>query len=366
MPNPDEELRNLLAQTDPVGPESRAGASLLDRVREEIAAEPTGAERQSWLHRHWQGSLLVAAAVASLALATPVLAPGLFTQATDQSGTSVPSAVGPVAEDSRTNAGAAQDGTGVKSEPEQTTVPAQQLVRSANLTVGTDDTEGRAAAFTSTIAALGGRVLSESVVTQPGVPGPTPLAADTSIAPYAGGIGLPYPYYPAGPGVYLTVEVPADRFEEAMQAARDTGEVVQLQQSAYDVGAQVADVNARIAALETSLQTLNGLLGKATSVSDVVALEAAISQRQSELDGLRAQQRSLANQTSMSQISLTLMSPDDARDAVYPQPPRTWWESFLDGLEQMWTWLGKALLITSPLLLALAVIWWVRRRRRSA
>jgi hypothetical protein len=94
-----------------------------------------------------------------------------------------------------------------------------------------------------------------------------------------------------------------------------------------------------------------------------VALESAISARQAELDGLKAQQRDLANQTSMSRVSLTLMSPDDARESVDPQPSSTWWESFLEGLADLWAWLGVALLITSPLLLAVAIIWWVRRRR---
>src|SRR4029077_3681854 len=130
--------------------------------------------------------------------------------------------------------------------------------------------------------------------------------------------------------------------------------------------AQVADVDARIDALEASLARLTALMDDADDIGDVIVLEKAISDRQSELDVLKAQQRDLANQTAMSQISLTLMSPEDATQSVDPQPHQSWWDSFLEGLGQLWSWLGKALLIVSPLLIAMGVIWWVRRRTRRA
>ncbi|MDH3959291.1 MAG: DUF4349 domain-containing protein, partial [Actinomycetota bacterium] len=145
-----------------------------------------------------------------------------------------------------------------------------------------------------------------------------------------------------------------------------SGEVVQMQQSSYDVGAQKADVDARIAALEASLARLTALMDSAKDVGDVIALEQAIASRQAQLDSLIAQQRNLANQTAMSQISLTLMSPEDATGTVEPAPEQTWWESFLEGLGQFWAWLGNALLIVSPLLVAGGIIWWVRRRQRRA
>jgi uncharacterized coiled-coil protein SlyX len=124
-------------------------------------------------------------------------------------------------------------------------------------------------------------------------------------------------------------------------------------------------VDTRITALESSLARLTELMDEANDISDVIALEQAIAQRQAELDALRAQQRDLANQTAMSTISLTLMTPEDAQQMVDPQPQQSWWESLVEGLGQFWTWLGSALLIVSPLLLAWGVIaWWRRRARR--
>lgn len=36
------------------------------------------------------------------------------------------------------------------------------------------------------------------------------------------------------------------------------------------------------------------------------------------------------------------------------------------GLADFWSWLGQALLILSPLLIAGGLIWWIRRRQRRA
>ena len=238
----------------------------------------------------------------------------------------------------------------------------EALVRSGSVLVGTEDPEAARDEFVATILAMGGRVTSESVVTEGGGGGVQPYGPEVSMSRDMG-VSYPYPWYPSGPGIWLTVQVPVDDYDEAMEAARDAGEVVQMQQSTYDVGAQVADVDARIKALEASLVRLTALMDEATDITDVITLEQAISQRQSELDALRAQQRDLANQTAMSQISLTLMSPEDAQNSVDPQPQQTWWESFLDGLSQFWSWFGQALLIISPLLIAMGIIAWVRRRR---
>ncbi len=236
----------------------------------------------------------------------------------------------------------------------------EALVRSGSVLVGTEDPEAARDTFVATILAMGGRVTSESVVTEGGG-GAQPYGPEVAMSRDMG-MSYPYPWYPSGPGIWLTVQVPVEDYDEAMEAARDAGEVVQMQQSTYDVGAQVADVDARIKALEASLVRLTALMDEATDITDVITLEQAISQRQSELDALRAQQRDLENQTAMSQISLTLMSPEDAQNSVDPQPQQTWWESFLEGLSQFWSWFGQALLIISPLLIAMGIIAWVRRR----
>lgn len=372
----DQQLRDLLGQADPEAAASPGDTEhLLERVRSEVTApEPAeaAAKRSPWVRRHWQGTLLAAAAVAALALAAPTALPGLSGGSDADQGAAA-MMVPDDADLAPDVAGAAQapsDEAGRADASESSVAGAAPtlevaepaLVRSANLLVGTEDIPGQRDAFAAAIVALGGRITSETVVTEGSdAASVTRSGAEMAAPDYA--LASPYPWYPAGPGVWLSVEVPVDEYDQAVAAARGTGDVVQMQQSSYDAGTQIADVDARIAALEASLARLTDLLGSAKNVGDVIALEQAISSRQAELDSLRAQQRTLANQTAMSRISLTLMSPEDARGAVDPAPGQSWWESFLEGLGDFWTWLGTALLIISPLLIAVAIIWWVRRRQ---
>lgn len=375
----DRALRALLAQADPqAGQPAGTPAHLLGRILEEETATPGAPTqpRRSALRRHWQGALLVAAGVCSLALASATILPGLG--AGDMAG----SGQGTISTGSQSDAARESDSgaeaptaltapadsakaTGTGTATGSATAVERALVQSADLLVGTEDLQGQRDRFVATITALGGRVVSETVITQDqggsrtesGTYGGSGAEATSDIA-----VSYPYPWYPSAPGIWLSVEVPATKYAEAVDAARSTGTVVQMQQSSYDVGTQVADVDARIDSLEASLARLRKLMGQAKDISDVITLENAIAQRQSELDSLRAQQRELANQTAMSRVSLTLMSPEDAAQAIEPEPADTWWESFLAGLGQLWEWLGRALLILSPLLIALAVIWFFRRR----
>jgi hypothetical protein len=399
----DEALRALLAQADPeAGDPQPVPEDLLDRVLAAAAAgeaHPTGAqeppmatipvpiaEHRSFTQRHWQAMLMAAAGVATLALAAGSVLPGLTAGsggsdstasaavsdsaaggapevAGADSATAIEGSVGApeAARDGAVSSEAMSPSTGVPGVVPGADSTEEALVRSGSVLVGTEDPEAARDTFVATILAMGGRVTSESVVTEGGG-GAQPYGPEVSMSRDMG-MTYPYPWYPSGPGIWLTVQVPVDDYDEAMEAARDAGEVVQMQQSTYDVGAQVADVDARITALEASLVRLTALMDEATDITDVITLEQAISQRQAELDALRAQQRDLENQTAMSQISLTLMSPEDAQNSVDPQPQQTWWESFLEGLSQFWSWFGQALLIISPLLIAMGIIAWVRRRR---
>lgn len=409
----DADLRALLAQADPLaGTQLQAPEELLARIHGEIAQGPLAdrhaqsgqgigpggdVPRRNWPRRHWQGLLLAAASVVTVALAAGVMFPILLstysgTSADATSREATVSEVAPAApgdasalmpEQSNAGADAAVKSSGATAGDTApaatgTDVATAQLARSASVLVGTDDIAAQRDAFVTEILAMGGRVMGESTITTAdsasgGVarsssteiyPEPGVALDSTSSSSYPG--SYPYSWYPTGPGVWLSVEVPVAQYDRAIEAARATGEVVRLVQSSNDVGTQMADIDGRIAALESSLARLTSLMGQATSVSDVIALEEAISQRQAELDSLRAQQAELANQTAMSRVALTLMSVADANASVSPPTSGTWWDAFGDGLGQLWLWFGKALLIVSPLLVAAAIIAWVRRRHHRS
>lgn len=147
-------------------------------------------------------------------------------------------------------------------------------------------------------------------------------------------------------GAELVLRIPADRLTATLDELKALGEVEQLQLSAADVSREVQDVDARVTALRASIERLLALQAQATTVEDLIALETAISDRQAELESYEAQQRALADQVSLSTITLVLGSPDVAP----PDEPDT----FLTGLVTGWEALvdfGSTLLVIAGILL---------------
>ena len=224
------------------------------------------------------------------------------------------------------------------------------LARDASGVVATEDVREARDSFVRTVEELGGRITSETVTTDgSGVTGGSP---DIAV----------YPPVPVSPGINVSVEVPAQAYDEAVGAIPALGEVIQFSSSSVDVGAEISDVRARVSALRASVATLQDLLGEATSISEVIRLENAITDRQSELDGLIAQQRYLENQVAQARIAVEFITLDDAAARYGEQT--TAWERVTEALGRAWLWVGWIFLITSPVWIVL-LVWWVRRRRRS-
>lgn len=319
----DDTLRARLAGLDPA--RDLNAPDVLDQVDLEHAPRTS-------TPRWGRPLILAAAAVAVVGLFATTVVPNLFTTA------GTPDSIAIQAEDSAVE-GAPSAEAATEEQPVYPGGPS--IIRTASLLIGTDDPTAAADAYAAQIAAIGGQVTSRTEVTEGSADAPMSVDSDMM---------MPMPYR-TGPGVWLTVEVPVNRFDEALADARAIGNTVRLEQSAQDVSATVADIDARVRALRSSVAQLRSLMDDATSISEVIALEDAIAARQSELDGLVAQQRELRSSTTMSRISLALMSPDDAAGAVGEEPPNAWTPA-------RWA-LGLAL--TAGLIVLVVVV--TRRRR---
>lgn len=164
----------------------------------------------------------------------------------------------------------------------------------------------------------------------------------------------------------LTVRIPADSASKTIADLEEEIEVYELNTNKEDVTAHVADVEARIAALETSVERLGDLMAEATSSEALFEAEEALTRRQGELDSLRAVQRSLADRVSLATLNINIDS-----EEVYTSPP----DGFMGGLTAGWKGLVATFLtvLTAvgaliPWLIVLVpagllIVWLIRRAR---
>lgn len=141
----------------------------------------------------------------------------------------------------------------------------------------------------------------------------------------------------------LTLRVPTARFAGTMDALARVGDVDQQSRSSEDVTTKVIDNDVRVRAAERSLRQIELLLGRATKLGDIIAIESDLARRQADLDSLKSQQAFLSDQTSLSTITVYLGRTDP--QAVPAKDTR----GFLAGLTGGWHALrsGTVVLLTA-------------------
>lgn len=138
----------------------------------------------------------------------------------------------------------------------------------------------------------------------------------------------------------LTARIPADDLDGVVDSISALGEVTSIGISRDDVTMQYRDLDARAAALQSSVDRLRSLIAGATSTADLIEAESALSTRQGELDSLTSQRDYLAEQVELSTITIQF----DTVDATPSPGP----DNFVDGIVAGWHSLvaaGKAAVI---------------------
>ena len=221
----------------------------------------------------------------------------------------------------------------------------RQLIQTASIALRVDDVAETATAITSYVNGIQGRIDSKNEYRNP----------DSSAITSAD----------------FMIKVPSDKLDEALDRLKTFGDLEGFSTSATDVTLQVVDLDARIAALQNSISSLKKLLEDASNVSDLLAAEAALTQRQSELDGLTSQRNYLADQIDLAAIWVSVY-PKNSLAAIKPI-------GFIAGLEKGWeeivkfasnltTWSGLALPwigLVVALLLIFKILGGLRKLRRK-
>jgi hypothetical protein len=159
----------------------------------------------------------------------------------------------------------------------------------------------------------------------------------------------------------LQLRVPPDALNATLSALSALGTEKTRQLSTTDVTQKVADVDSRVASARESIARLRTLYADAHKVADIIAIESELSRREADLESLEAQQHSLARQTSMATIALSLVTAQKK-----PAPPAKHHKErggFLGGLQRGWDgfaaaagWVAAAIGTVLPFLLLLFVV----------
>jgi len=153
----------------------------------------------------------------------------------------------------------------------------------------------------------------------------------------------------------ITAQIPADDLDAFIADVSALGTVDSINVNAQDVTTQVVDLDARISALQTSIDRMTQLLAQASRIEDLLAIETQLSQRQAELDSLTAQRTWLGDQVAMSSITVSLSPTTQLADVDAP--------GFLSGLASGWAAFVSLIMVAItalgfflPFLLVLAAI----------
>ena len=132
-------------------------------------------------------------------------------------------------------------------------------------------------------------------------------------------------------GATLVLRIPAERLSATLSTIKQLGTVNSVSLKSDDVTTQSRDVDARITALQTSVDRLLDLMSKATTTADLITIESTLSARQADLDSLKAQKAALDDQVSMSTITLEL----HAKGTVAAPAPATFWSGLGTGWDAL-------------------------------
>lgn len=170
----------------------------------------------------------------------------------------------------------------------------------------------------------------------------------------------------------LVIRVPSSAFGTSMVALEKAGDLRSSTRGSDDVTTQVIDTGVRVRAQEASLKRVELLLAEADTLKDIIWIESQLTSRQAELDSLKSQQAWLADQTSLSTITVDITHQRATVEEETDDSPA----GFVAGLQGGMRALGASFAAVATILGALlpfaavafvlgVPVWLVVRRRRT-
>lgn len=198
------------------------------------------------------------------------------------------------------------DSIGFSAEGGGTGVTDQKLVKRVYIDAETEDLDTLLAGLNERISALGGYVEYQDI--------------------YNGSTYSNRRYRNAN----LTVRIPADNLDGFVSQVQDSSNVVSVSQSQENVTLTYVATESRVKALEAEQSRLLELMEQAETMSDLLEIEARLTDVRSELEQVTSQLRVLSNQVDYATVELSIQ-----QVTVYTQvEEQTVWQRIGAGLEE--------------------------------
>ncbi|MCV7382489.1 DUF4349 domain-containing protein [Mycolicibacter longobardus] len=160
----------------------------------------------------------------------------------------------------------------------------------------------------------------------------------------------------------LTLRIPSPKVDEFLDDAKQLGDVSSIALKHDDVTGQRVDLDARVAALQASVDRLTALMKSASTTADLLQAETELTSRQADLDSLRAQRTQLGDQISYATLTVSLASEFESTSPGFVASVRHGWHALLSFTQGLIAVAGF-LLPWLPVIAVIAGVFVVLRRR---
>ena len=231
----------------------------------------------------------------------------------------------------------------------------ESLARRATVALQVKNIGQAVAKVRATTATAQGIVLSENIGT---ADGNTPLTDSARVTATTYG--------------EITISVPSTELDRVLAELGSVGTVIRSTSSSENVGGQIVDTASRLETMRVSVERVRAFLQQAKDLNQIVAMEAELTRRQSDLEALEAQLASLKGSVARSPIQISLTTEPNAivkqtDDAGFLAGLKGGWDAFTGSATVLLTILGAMLpFLVLFALLGLPVLVFLRRRRALA
>lgn len=158
-----------------------------------------------------------------------------------------------------------------------------------------------------------------------------------------------------------SIRIPVESFEAVQNSLSTLGNVVNRSTNADNITSVYTDTESRLATYRVQEERLLDLLGKATSVEDMITIENSLSEVRYNIESLTSQLKNWDSQINYSTLSLyitevTLYSKDNTPTVSYGEQLRQTFSHSLYAMGEFFKDLFKFLVGALPALVVLAVI----------